>query len=260
MGGYTKLFSSIVASTIWREQKETKIVWITLLAMANASGRVDASVPGLADLSRVTLDECQAALAVLVAPDSWSRSPEFEGRRIEAVPGGWQILNYSKYRENRDPEIRREQNREAQARYRQRKQVSQSKPNVSRDKPQSAQAEAEAEAYHPNPAAPLPEEVIYQSYPRKVGRTEALKAIRACLKKLTLDQLLSRTVQYRDAVKLWNPQDLQFIPHPATWFNRGSYDDDPETWKRHAKPNPHQRANDRSFSQVDDYSKLPGQI
>lgn len=146
MAGYTKLFSSIVASTIWREKKETKIVWITMLAMANANGRVDASVPGLADMARVTVDECAEAIQVLSSPDSWSRSKEFEGRRIEAVDGGWIVLNYGKYRENRDAEIRREQNREAQARFRDRKKVSQSKPEVSRDKPQSAQAEAEAEA------------------------------------------------------------------------------------------------------------------
>ncbi len=37
---------------------------------------------------------------------------------------------------------------------------------------------------------------------------------------------------YRDATALWPNGDKQFIPHPATWYNRGSYDDDPETWKR----------------------------
>lgn len=146
MAGYTKLFSSIVASTIWREKKETKIVWITMLAMANAQGRVDASVPGLADMARVSVEECAEAVEVLSSPDTWSRSKEFQGRRIEPVDGGWIVLNYAKYRENRDAEIRRVQNRQAQARYRERKRVSHSKPNVSQDKPPSAQAEAYAEA------------------------------------------------------------------------------------------------------------------
>lgn len=155
MAGYTKLFSSIIASTIWRESKETKIVWITLLAMANADGRVDASIPGLADMARVTVAECQSALEVLQSPDSFSRSKEFDGRRIEEIPGGFQVLNYAKYRENRDPEVRREQNRQAQARFRAKSnQVSHSKPKVSRDKPQSAQAEAKAEASDLPPAAP----------------------------------------------------------------------------------------------------------
>ena len=47
MTGYTKLFGSIVDSTIWRESKETKIVWITMLAKANKEGIVEASLPGL---------------------------------------------------------------------------------------------------------------------------------------------------------------------------------------------------------------------
>lgn len=155
MAGYTKLFNSIIASTIWRESKETKIVWITLLAMANAEGRVDASVPGLADLARVSVEECAGAIMVLCAPDEWSRSKEHDGRRIQPIDGGWMILNYVKYRENRDAEIRRVQNREAQARFRDRNRVSQSKPSVSHDKPKSAQAEAEAKA--DAKAVPIPE-------------------------------------------------------------------------------------------------------
>jgi len=31
-GGYTKLYSSIVASTMWREDDKTRIVFITMLA------------------------------------------------------------------------------------------------------------------------------------------------------------------------------------------------------------------------------------
>jgi hypothetical protein len=99
MTGYTKLFGSIVASTIWREAKETKIVWITMLALADQYGIVSASIPGLADLSKVTIEECEASLAKLMSPDPYSRSKENEGRRIEEVDGGWRILNYVKYRQ-----------------------------------------------------------------------------------------------------------------------------------------------------------------
>lgn len=99
-------------------------------------------------------------------------------------------------------------------------------------------------------------EEIYAAYPRKQGKQDALKAIRKALaSRPTLNQTLLNTVQiYANATLAWPESDKQFIPHPASWFNKGHYDDDPETWKRHAKPNPHQRANDRSYSQVDDYS------
>lgn len=120
MNGYTKLFGSIIASTIWRESLETKVVWITMLAMSNKHGIVEASVPGLADMARVTLAETQKALEILAAPDTFSRTKEFEGRRIEPVDGGWVILNHAKYREKMSLDERREYNRVKQQEFRER--------------------------------------------------------------------------------------------------------------------------------------------
>jgi hypothetical protein len=99
MSGYTKLYSSIIHSTIWREDDKTRIVWITMLAMADMEGNVMASLPGLADASRVTIPECEMALEKLSSPDLHSRSKEKDGRRIEDVDGGWNIINRNKYRD-----------------------------------------------------------------------------------------------------------------------------------------------------------------
>lgn len=141
--GFTKLFSTIIHSTVWREEMHIKVVWVTMLAMADRNGRVHSSMPGLADASRVTLEQCKEALSHLLAPDPHSRTKEHEGRRIEEIDGGWLLLNYLKYREFRDIEERRLQVRQAVQRYRQKKAtVSQGKPR----KPKKAQAEAEAEA------------------------------------------------------------------------------------------------------------------
>lgn len=118
MPGYTKLFSSIVTSTVWCEDDATVRVWIALLAMADAGGMVEGSIPGFANLARVPVEKMREALAKLEAPDQDSRTPDNEGRRIETVRGGWRILNYTAYRESRDLEVRREQNRKAQAKFR----------------------------------------------------------------------------------------------------------------------------------------------
>lgn len=107
MAGYTKLFSSILHSTIWREPDHVRLVWITLLALAGKTGVVDASVPGLADAARVPLSECETALRRLQEPDPYSRSGDHEGRRIEAVEGGWRLVNYVKYREKMNLDERR---------------------------------------------------------------------------------------------------------------------------------------------------------
>lgn len=89
MHGYTKLFQSILASSIWCEDDKTRIVWITMLALADQFGVVEASVGGLADLSRVSKEDCQKAIEKFLAPDPDSRSMEYDGRRIERVEGGW---------------------------------------------------------------------------------------------------------------------------------------------------------------------------
>lgn len=145
MNGYTKLFSSILASTVWREDDKTRIVWITLLAMADRHGVAEGSVPGLADFARVSIDDCRAALEKLQQPDTDSRSKEFEGRRIQAVDGGWQILNHGKYRAKLSQDERREYLRIKQQEYR-RKQASTTVNNVSDTLTVLTQAEADTKA------------------------------------------------------------------------------------------------------------------
>lgn len=113
MNGYTKLFASILDSTIWRESDKTRILWITMLAMADRNGVVESSVPGLADRARLSRADTDAGLAALMAPDIDSRTKEHEGRRIEQIDGGWLILNHAKYR----AKLSREEKRDYQARW-----------------------------------------------------------------------------------------------------------------------------------------------
>jgi hypothetical protein len=121
MQGYTKLFSSMIHSTIWREPNHVRIVWVTMLAMAGRDGIVEASVPGLADAARVTVDECKDALRRLAEPDPDSRSKDKDGRRILELDGGWEIVNHRKYREKLSKEDMREKTAIRVARYRERK-------------------------------------------------------------------------------------------------------------------------------------------
>jgi hypothetical protein len=93
---FTKLFSSITESTVWCEKDRTRLLWITMLAMADRHGRVWGSIPGL---------------ATFLSPDRYSRTPDHDGRRIEPIDGGWRLLNHSKYRDLRDEESQREAKR-----------------------------------------------------------------------------------------------------------------------------------------------------
>jgi hypothetical protein len=85
-----------------------------------------------------------------------------------------------------------------------------------------------AEANRPTP------EDIYAAYPRKVGKRAALKAIEKAMRVSDRSPLgmLRQTRAYAAAVAQWPEAEKQYIPHPATWFNRGSYEDDPNEWQR----------------------------
>lgn len=118
MSGYTKLFNSILASTVWSEPNEVRIVWITMLAMANKDGVVEGSIPGLAVFARLSLDATETALDRLSSPDLHSRSKELDGRRIQPIDGGWQLVNHFKYRQQMSADERREYLRIKQAEHR----------------------------------------------------------------------------------------------------------------------------------------------
>lgn len=81
-----------------QESKETRLVWITLLAMKDKDGVIQASEVGLADRAKVTPQECREALRVLASPDPNDTSKVDQGRRIREIPGGWQIINHDLYR------------------------------------------------------------------------------------------------------------------------------------------------------------------
>jgi len=99
MSSFTKLHDNILTSTIWREVPATKVVWVTLLAMADQDGIVESTIPGLAALANVSIEETESAIEKFLSPDKYSRTREREGRRVERIDGGWRLLNYDKYRE-----------------------------------------------------------------------------------------------------------------------------------------------------------------
>lgn len=107
MSGFAKIFGSILDSSIWDEPAHTRLVWVTMLAMADGNGHVAAAVPGLARRARVTVEQCVDALATLSSPDRYDRSGVDEGRRIRSVQGGWDIINHRHYREAQSPGARR---------------------------------------------------------------------------------------------------------------------------------------------------------
>lgn len=118
---YSKLSSNLIHSTVWREPNHIRILWITMLAICDRNGVVSASLPGLADAAKISLQECVEGLKVLEAPDEFSRTKDYRGARISKMEGGWLILNYCSYRDKKDDGDERVKARERKRKQRARK-------------------------------------------------------------------------------------------------------------------------------------------
>lgn len=86
----------------------------------------------------------------------------------------------------------------------------------------------------PKPKPPyLTEQVaaIYEAYPRKVSPDEAHKAIAKALGFVEFDELL-RLVKLYAAARRQPGQVFKYTPHPARWFKRGRWKEDPADWNQ----------------------------
>lgn len=101
--GFTKLHGTIIHSSMWQEDSDTRVVWITMLALADATGTVYASIGGLSHAARVSRQACERAIAKFLGPDPDSRD-RTTGERIREVDGGWFIINHANYRDRQTRE------------------------------------------------------------------------------------------------------------------------------------------------------------
>ena len=82
----------------------------------------------------------------------------------------------------------------------------------------------------------------WSAYPRKVGKTAAHKAYLRSLRSVSALVLLEAAERYRDDPN----RDPEFTAHPATWLNRGSWDDEPLPARNGSKPS----TGDQRFAQA----------
>lgn len=250
---YTKLFSSITESTVWSEPLAVRVVWITMLAMSDRYGRVWGSIPGLARRANVTMAECQQALDCFFAPDPHSRTPDNDGRRVEAIGGGWRLLNHEKYREMQDEEARLERNAERQRRFRERHKSDDVSHGTVTERNESnagvtkvtksnpiadADADADADAVNqkkkkktlsgkPDPDAGFSR--WYAAYPRHEARGDAEKAWRGLKPRPAVEVLLA-AVEWQRRAGCLQPREADgrsLIPLPATWLRKARWLDEP---------------------------------
>lgn len=184
---FVKLDCGILDSTLWPD-REAREMFITALLMAEPIeikeetstieirqivetqfvipvgwyGFVPASGAGIARRAGLDGEDGLKALERLAAPDQESRTPDFEGRRLARVDGGFIVLNYDKYRQKDHTSAERSK------RYRERKMaknntVSPDRHAVTTRSVTQAEAEAEAEVEETRESALSPGKI--SNYP-----------------------------------------------------------------------------------------------
>jgi hypothetical protein len=202
MAGYNKLVPEIVQSSIWNETAETRIVWITLLATKDMTGYVRGNAMTIARMANVTQEDAQKALDIFQQPDPSSHTPDNEGRRIAPQDGGWLVLNSDLYRETGMSEANKEYWRVKKAEQR----ATKNKTLTDTERSKTCLGQFDA---------------FWIAYPRKTGKKAAERVW--VKEKPDLDKCLT-ALEWQKKDKQW--QDKSYIPHPATWLNRGSWDDE----------------------------------
>jgi len=97
---YNKLWRKILDSSIWLEDTDTRLVWLTLLASMDSDCIARFStVQNLADRARISSSAVQSAVTCLESPDRFKPEQPEEGRRIRRVEDGWLILRGPEYQE-----------------------------------------------------------------------------------------------------------------------------------------------------------------
>lgn len=258
---YGKLFVTLFTSSLWQESMATRLVFITLIVGSDKDGNFMGSVPGLAHLANVPLEDCKTAIDKLLSPDPYSRTIDKDGRRIDVIDGGWRVINKAKYRWLFSADERREQWRKSKQRKRLEakdqlrlpidKEIDKDESinvhytdtdtDTDNTKEKSTKKERstdpvdtpEASARRQKPAGyidketKLMAEAIYAEYPRKIAKVAAIKAIAKQLSQYDFTYILEQTKLY---AKAREGCDHKFTPYPSTWFNQERFTDDPSAW------------------------------
>jgi hypothetical protein len=96
---YCPIFESLIDSSLWGEEYPVRLTFIALLALKGMDDIVRFNAYNIAQRARMEEGEVLKALKVLSSPDKKRIEPQpYEGRRIEAVEGGWLVLNGAYYR------------------------------------------------------------------------------------------------------------------------------------------------------------------
>lgn len=212
---YSKLFSSILDSSIWLEEDSTRIVWLTLLAAKDGEGFARfAAVDNLARRANVSIEKTEIAVGILEAPDRKSSNQDNDGRRIERVPGGWVVLNAQIY----DGMVRRDDERRA----------TRDRVAKHREKKRAANGSAPTKERLSDEAVDADFERAWALYPKRSGSNSKADALRQWTARLakkvaTPADMIAGVERYAAFIRAKGDEGTEFVMQGVRFFGRGQH-------------------------------------
>ncbi len=233
---YGKIFEQMYDGTLSADWK-AMIVFQQFIVLADSEGIVDYTPPALSRRTGIPLDIIEHGIEKLQEPDPYSRSSDFDGKRIalldEHRPWGWEIVSYAHYRDLASREDKREKDRVRIAEKRKAlkdKDVAESR-NASQPVANVAHVDVDVDVdVDESTTAPTspkepPEFTEFtefkEAYPERSGAQpwpRALKTIRARLKEGdTWDAILAGARRYADYCDSIDRTGTEFVLQAATF-------------------------------------------
>lgn len=208
---FVKLDTKILDSSIWCEDTDTRLCWIVLLCMAGPDGVVESTAPGISRRAGISLEATRKALSIFEGPDTDSKNPAHEGRRLQRIDNGYLILNYEAYRKKDHTSAERVR------RFRERLKQDVT-PLQRNESPSSAPAPAKPRKKEISALADF--EQFWAVYPRRIAKAAARKVWEKIRPDDELLQQMLAALEWQRQQDQWQRDAGQYVPHASTWLNQ----------------------------------------
>lgn len=218
MTGWIKIHRELMEKAIWKcSSPEHKTVLITLLLMANHKdnewewqGKKFTVKPGQFITSAKSIgDAAGIGITRQNIRSALDKFEKYEFLTKQATKTGMliTITNWASYQSSEDEATKTPTNSQPTA--------NQQPTTNKNDKNERSNISAQFDAF-------------WQAYPRKIGKQKALKVFEKIKPDNALLSTMLNKIEAYKKTDQWQKNNGQFIPHPTTWLNAGSWEDEIE--------------------------------
>lgn len=231
---YGKIFASMYDGTLaTRGPWQALVTFQQFIILKDKAGIVDMTPDAISRRTTIPIEIISIGITALEQPDSDSRSPELDGRRIVRLDPdrawGWKVVNHEKYNKIRSEEDRREYMRNLMANKRANGKnvlasVSSNKQRLSK----LAHIDIDVDV-----KTPLSNKLdgvtgfaeFWHAYPRKEAKQNAIRAWAKLRPDVELQATIAAGLLAQCNTEQWRKDGGKFIPHAATWINGKRWQD-----------------------------------